>query len=111
MMVNGESESGEDEKGRKKVEEGEGMAGFRPGKKRGKSWGEGVATTSLGFCRAPSFLCKCLFFSRRVSGNGLLLGFYARPLCAYTEICIYNARVPSRVRNKVSIKLILFFKV
>jgi len=31
-MVNGESESGEDEKGRKKVEEGEGMAGFRPGK-------------------------------------------------------------------------------
>jgi hypothetical protein len=61
-MVNGESESGEDEKGRKKVEEGEGMAGFRPGKKGGKRWGEGAAATSLGFCRAPSFLCKCLFF-------------------------------------------------
>jgi hypothetical protein len=62
MMVNGESESGEDEKGRKKVEEGDGMVGFRPGKKRGKSWGEGAATTSLGFCRTPSFLCKYLFF-------------------------------------------------
>jgi hypothetical protein len=33
------------------------------------------------------------------------------PLCAYTEICIYSIRVPSHVRNKVSIKVILFFKV
>jgi hypothetical protein len=33
------------------------------------------------------------------------------PFCAYTEICIYSVRDPSRVRNKGSIKLILFFEV
>ena len=30
---------------------------------------------------------------------------------SYPKICIYSARVPSRVRNQVSIKLILFFEV
>ena len=52
------------------------MAGLRPGKKRGKSWGEGAAAISLRFGRAPFFFfCKCLFFYR-VSGNGFFLGFF-----------------------------------
>jgi hypothetical protein len=60
-QTNGESESGEDEKG-KKTEQGQGMAGLRPGKKRGTSWGEGAAAASLRFGRAPSFFCKCLIY-------------------------------------------------
>jgi hypothetical protein len=47
------AESGMDEK--KKTEEGEGMAGLRLGKKRGKSWRERAAAASLGFGRTPSF--------------------------------------------------------
>jgi len=31
------------------------MAGLRPGKKRGKGWGEGAAAASIRFGRAPSF--------------------------------------------------------
>jgi hypothetical protein len=40
--------------------------------------------------------------------------FFNRPplfFPAYIEICIYSARVPSRVKNQVSIKLIFFFEV
>ena len=42
------------------------------------------------------------------------LGFFLSSLFllfCITEVCIYSARVPSRVRNKISIKLILFFEV
>jgi hypothetical protein len=49
-----------------------------------------------------SFVFFSMFFSLYISP----------PLfCAYTEICIYSVRVPSYVRNRGSIKLILFFKV
>ena len=66
-----------------------------------------------------SFFIYFIFLSFRVSGNGLLLGSLLlgflsnRPLLlfSYPKICIYSARVPSRVRNQVSIKLILFFEV
>jgi hypothetical protein len=40
---------------KKKTEEGEGIAGLRLGKKRGKSWRERAAAASLGFGRTPSF--------------------------------------------------------
>jgi hypothetical protein len=33
------------------------------------------------------------------------------PFGLLLDICIYSARVPSLVRNQVSIKLILFFEV
>ena len=36
---------------------------------------------------------------------------FAPPLFAYTEVCIYSTKVLSRVRNKVLIKVILFFEV
>ena len=53
------------------------MAGLRPGKKRGTSWGEGAAAAGLGFGRAPSFFCKYIIylFFYRVFGNGLPIGF------------------------------------
>ena len=53
---------------------------------------------------APSWGFSCLFPSRFFLSSLLLL------FCI-TEVCIYSARVPSRVRNKISIKLILFFEV
>jgi hypothetical protein len=53
---------------------------------------------------ASSWGFLCLFPSK-VFLSSLLLLF------CITEVCIYSARVPSRVRNKVSIKLILFFGV
>jgi hypothetical protein len=49
-----------------------------------------------------------VFFSFRVSLRSSLLFFL---FFSYPEICIYSARVPSLVRNQVSIKLILFFEV
>jgi hypothetical protein len=66
--------------------------------------------TSLEFCRAPFFFIIVFF---------LYVGFlvmtfswdFLHPPFAYIKICIYNARVPSRMRNQVSIKLILFFEV
>jgi hypothetical protein len=100
------------------------MAGLRPGKKRGKNGGKGAAAASLGFGHAPFFFVNVFFFVGflvMVFSWGFLYFFVfflcfflyiVSPLfCAYTEICIYSARVPSRVRNKVSIKLILFFEV
>ena len=80
----------------------------------------------IGECSLPplfslSSLCSWVFFFV-LSCNGHLLGFFCvcpplgffyllSPPCAYTDICIYSVRVPSRVRNQVSIKLILFFEV
>jgi len=79
-----------------------------------------------GECSPPplfnlSSLCSCFFFwfflvmaSSRVFCVCPPLGFFfifsLSPFFAYTEVCIYSARVPSRVRSKVSIKLIFFFK-
>jgi hypothetical protein len=79
---------------------------------------------SYSSCLPP---CVCLFLVRlcilflSVFGNGLLLGFFFLcrlgflsnhpPFFLPPEICIYSARVPSLVRNQVSIKLILFFEV
>jgi hypothetical protein len=55
-------------------------------------------------------LSSPLFFSF-VFFSLFFLYVVSPPFCAYTEICIYSVRVPSLVRNKVSIKLILFFEV
>jgi hypothetical protein len=41
----------------------------------------------------------------------LSLSFLSIFVSAYIEICIYSVRIPSFVRNKVPIKLILFFEV
>jgi hypothetical protein len=65
------------------------------------------------------FFCSLLCFLTFVVSPVFLLCFFSpffflyiiSPLCAYTEICIYSVRVPSCVRNKVSIKLILFFEI
>jgi hypothetical protein len=38
------------------------MAGLRPGKKRGKSCGEGATAISLRFGRAPFFFFVNVFF-------------------------------------------------
>jgi hypothetical protein len=54
MMVIGESESGEDEKG--KSRRGGRYGWFETRKEEKKMLGEGVAVTSLEFCRAPFFL-------------------------------------------------------
>jgi hypothetical protein len=53
---------GEGRKKKENAEEGECMAGLRPRKKRGKSWGEGAAAASLGFDRAPSFFVNVFFY-------------------------------------------------
>jgi hypothetical protein len=62
--------------------------------------------------------CYCQFLERRlmqalvVGKTGIIPSVFVFLFCfAYTEVCIYNVKVPSRVRNKVSIKLILFFEV
>jgi len=47
------------------------------------------------------FLCLC----------SVLLCLFPPPFGLLLDICIYSARVPSLVRNQVSIKLILFFEV
>jgi hypothetical protein len=62
--------------------------------------------------------CYCQLLERRLI-QALVVGktgispsaFVFLFFFAYTEVCIYSIRVPSRVRNKVSIKLILFFEV
>jgi hypothetical protein len=46
----------------KKKTEGEGMAGLRLGKKRGKSWRERAAAASLGFGRTPFFFFINILF-------------------------------------------------
>jgi hypothetical protein len=82
-----------------------------------------VATGSRKWNTTP-FLCVILFFFLGFSCNGLLGFFFffswllpprvscnGPSFCACTGICIYSTRIPSRVRNKVSIKLILFFEV
>ena len=69
---------------------------------------------SLGFGRALSFFVVNVFFLFIFFVGFLVMAFswgFLRAPFAYTKICIYSARVPSRVRNQVSIKLILFFKV
>jgi hypothetical protein len=54
MMVNGESENGEDEKGKSR---GGGRYGwFETREEERKKLGEGAAAVSLGFGRAHSFL-------------------------------------------------------
>jgi hypothetical protein len=62
--------------------------------------------------------CCCQLLERRlmqalVTGKiGIIpYAFVFLPPFAYTEVCIYSVRVPWRMRNKVSIKLILFFEV
>jgi hypothetical protein len=79
---------------------------------RKKAGEKGAAATSLGFGRAPS-----LFFYGNVSLFFFFVGFLVMTsLKVFShstsfKICIYSARVPSHVRNQVSIKLILFFEV
>jgi len=69
------------------------------------------------FCSLLCFLTSVVFLVFLPCFFSLFFFFflffypYHPPLCAYIEIYIYSARVPSRVRNKVSIKLILFFEV
>ena len=59
----------------------------------------------------------CSIFPNDLLSRFLLLAssqgfFFLSPFsCAYPEICIYSERVSSRMRNKVSIKLIFFFEV
>jgi hypothetical protein len=80
--------------------------------------------TAAGLSRwfAASFFCKCLFlffiffkFLIMVFWVSPFLGFLSNCLLfsffSYPEICIYSVRVLSRVRNQVSIKLILLFEV
>jgi hypothetical protein len=100
--------------------DGEEIEARQEGRKR---LGEGAAAASLGLGRAPFFFFNCLlflfFFYRFLvmvfSWVFFLcrLGFLSNhpPFFLPPEICIYSARVPSLVRNQVSIKLILFFEV
>jgi len=62
--------------------------------------------------------CYCQLLERRlmqalVAGKtSIIPSAFVFPFpFAYTEVCIYSARLPLHVRNKVSIKLILFFEV
>jgi len=81
MMVNGESESGEDEKG--KSWRGERYGWFETREEEKKMLGEGAAATSLGFCRAPSSFVIVFFYICRVFGNDLLLGFSPPTFCIH----------------------------
>ena len=83
MMVNGESESGEDEKG--KSRRGGRYGWFETRKEEKKMLGEGVAVTSLEFCRAP-FFYNCLFFICRVFVNDLLLRFSPPTFCIHQDL-------------------------
>jgi len=59
-MVNGESENGEDEKG--KIRGGGRYGWFETREEERKKLGEGAAAASLGFGRAHSFFINVLFY-------------------------------------------------
>jgi hypothetical protein len=68
------------------------------------------AAASIGFA-ALFFLCFSLLGFLVMASSGVSSFRVSLSFFSYPEICIYSVRVPSRVRNQVSIKLILFFEV
>jgi hypothetical protein len=100
---------------------GAGAPGDWDREERKKSWRGGGS--QQGKIRPPPpffsflslfYLFFCRFLVMLFSWGFLRLGvFFSNLLFLFciTEVCIYSVRVPSRVRNKISIKLILFFEV
>ena len=87
------------------------MAGSETREEEEKAGGGGSSGWSTIRLR-PLFFC-IFFVGFLIMAFFFFGGFSLFLLLPYrsSKICIYSARVPLRVRNQVSIKLILFFEV